>query len=104
MFGSAATLTRNSRLLPGLLGYWVGKLGWLVGYLVRCLFAWWVCCLAGRLAGEWFGWLLGLKVVLVVGWLGWFAACFGWLVWLNPPTPGPKPRGPHRGKWEGAWL
>ena len=46
--------------------------------------------------GEHKGWLalfwLGLGIC------GWPS---GW-VWLNPPTPGPKPRGPQRGKWEGA--
>ena len=113
MFGSAATQTRNSRLLPGLLGHWGGKLGWLVGYLVRCLFAWlvwllgwFVVWLAGWLVDGLVGYLVrrwwSTGRYVVVDWLG--SACFGWLVWLNPPTPGPKPKGPHRGKWEGASL
>ena len=45
------------------------------------------------------GWLALSWMVLSMAGCGWLA---GWL-WLNPPTPGPKPRGPHkRGKWEGA--
>ena len=34
----------------------------------------------------------------VLGWCGCVAGSFGlvWLAWLNPPTPGPKPRGPHK--------
>ena len=43
--------------------------------LAGCLVAWLVCFF---LSAAWFGWLVG------------------WLAWLNPPTPGPKPRGPHR--------
>ena len=59
-----------------------GSIPWIVVRLAGCSVAWLVCC------------------CLVVGWLsclvrlaGWLV---GWLVWLNPPTPGPKPRGLHR--------
>ena len=44
------------------LGWQVRLVGWLLGLLFICLaglVAWLVCCLADRLAGEWFGWLLG---------------------------------------------
>ena len=56
---------------------------WLFGCLVGWLFGWLTGRSVGRSDRWWLGWLFG--------WL-WF----GWLVWLNPPTPGPKPRGPPR--------
>ena len=73
-----------------LLGRSVGRLvgplivrSWLFGCLVGWLFGWLTGRSVGRSDRWWLGWLFG--------WL-WF----GWLVWLNPPTPGPKPRGPPR--------
>lgn len=73
MFGSAATLARNSRLLPGLLGHWVGKSGWLVGHLVRCLFAW----LVGRMVSYWFvgGSVLWVVVLLACCLVAWLVCC-----------------------------
>ena len=101
MFGSAASLTRNPRLLPGLLGHSVGKLGWLVGYLVRRLLGWpvgwlllscwWFDPLGGCLF-SWLVWLLGWFVVWLAGWLvdglvgylvrRWWVRSCCWLAWL----------------------
>ena len=114
----ASRPARSSGWQVGLVGYLVRRLiGWPVGWLLLsccwfdplggCLFSWlvwllgcFVVWLAGWLVDGLVGYLVKRwwsrgRCVLVVGWLGWLAACFGWLAWLNPPTPGPKPRGPE---------
>ena len=120
MFGSAAILTRNSRLLPGLLGHWVGKLGWLVGWLVGGLVTWFVVYLLGwfgRLVGLLFGWPAGWWTVwlatwleggglevgtflLLVGLVGWLPVLAGWFGSTRQrlvPSPGALTEGSGRG-------
>ena len=98
--------------VPGRQLLLASKAAWSSRWLVRFRWLAVVACLVGRLAAWRVGWLAGClddgcsmlwmtgcRVVgcllfgglvdLLFGWLG-------WLVWLNPPTPGPKPRGPHR--------
>ena len=80
-----------SRLVAWLVGCLIGLL------VVRCfgqLFVWLLGWFVARMPGRSVGWMavrLG-GVVWLAGLVGWF----GWLAGLNPPTPGPKPRGPHR--------
>ena len=103
----AATLTRNSRLLPGLLGHWVGKLGWLVGYLVGCLFAWlvwllgrFVVWLAGWLVNGLVGYLVWRWVLLLVGLVGSLPVLAGWFGSTRQrlvPSPGALTEGSGRG-------
>ena len=77
--------------------------GWLTGRFVGCLLcrsllSWSVdgsiFCIVVRFAGCLVAWLVCFFwLAQLLGSVGWLAA---WLAWLNPPTPGPKPRGPHR--------